>query len=313
MKVTEVFRKQGGFRLIGQYLRSGAFFTAAMQFLLLGRSRTALEILRLSASLKTRKKLNKKYRKSLEAFHERYQEPPHVSSGKIFICWFQGMEQAPEIVKTCYASVKAALPDREIVLISQENMYDHVQFPPHVQEKIDSGIITRTHLSDLLRLELLLKYGGTWIDATVFCSGGRIPDYMLHSDLFTFQLLKPGRDGKSSVISSWFITATSGNRILAATRHLLYEYWKKNTKLVDYFLLHDFFQMALEKYSDDWNRVVPFSSATPHILLLRLFQPYDETLWNAVTSQTPFHKLSYKFSDSDAQKENTYYQHILHS
>ena len=35
---------------------------------------------------------------------------------------------------------------------------------------IDSGQITKTHLSDLLRLELLIRYGGTWIDATVFCT-----------------------------------------------------------------------------------------------------------------------------------------------
>ena len=34
-------------------------------------------------------------------------------------------------------------------------------------EKHKNNIIDNTHFSDLLRLELLIKYGGTWIDASV--------------------------------------------------------------------------------------------------------------------------------------------------
>jgi hypothetical protein len=34
-------------------------------------------------------------------------------------------------------------------------------------EKYQKKIIDNTHFSDLLRLELLIKYGGTWIDASV--------------------------------------------------------------------------------------------------------------------------------------------------
>ena len=34
-------------------------------------------------------------------------------------------------------------------------------------DKYKKGIFTRTHFSDILRLELLTKYGGTWIDASV--------------------------------------------------------------------------------------------------------------------------------------------------
>ena len=72
MSLREIFIKQGGNKLIKQYIRNGTIFTAVSQFFLLGKSRTALEILRLSTQLKTRKKLEKKYTNKLREFENVY-------------------------------------------------------------------------------------------------------------------------------------------------------------------------------------------------------------------------------------------------
>lgn len=120
MDIKEVFKKQGGMNLIKQYARSGCLGTALIQFLLLGKSRTALEILRLSTQLKTKQRLEKKYRSTLNGLDRSYDSSlPHESSNKVWICWFQGMENAPAIVKKCYESVKKNLSDREIILINE--------------------------------------------------------------------------------------------------------------------------------------------------------------------------------------------------
>ena len=87
--------------------------------------------------------------------------------------------------------------------------------------------------------------------------------------------------------------------------------WEKKNDLVDYFLLHDFFQLALEAYPEHWEQVVPVSSATPHILLLRMFEPYDQSLWSVMKQQTPFHKLSYKFAPEQAAEADTFYAKLL--
>ena len=79
----------------------------------------------------------------------------------------------------------------------------------------------------------------------------------------------------------------------------------------DYFLLHDFMSIVLEKYEDAWKKVVPRDNATPHILLLRLFDQYDEEMWNAIKSQTQFHKLSYKYEKNQLKIGNTYYKMIF--
>lgn len=310
MGLIDTFKKQGGTRLLKQYWRGGALFTGIGEFILLGKSRTALEILRLSTTLKTKQKLEKKYHAVLDEFDRNYIDCPHELSNKIWICWFQGMENAPELVQRCYQSVVENNPDKEVVVITQENINDYVTFPEYIVNKWQEGIITHTHMTDLLRLELLINRGGMWLDATVLCTG-KAPDYFFNSDLFFFQSLKPGRDGHANYISSWLIEAKTNNRILLAARELCYEYWKTNDMMWDYFLLHDFMSIVLERYEDDWKKIIPRDNATPHILLLRLFDEFDADVWLAVRQQTPFHKLSYKIDDEKTLIEGTYYKKIM--
>lgn len=309
-----IFKKQGGWRLLKQYIQSGSFFTAILQFLLLGKSRIALEILRLSAHFKTKEKLQKKYYKTLNDFDKKFENNlVHQRSNKVWVCWFQGIEQAPKLVQKCYQSLLDNLTTHEIVLITASNLEDYVKFPSYIIKKWKNGEITNTHMTDLLRLELLIQYGGLWIDATVLCteSSDNIPEYYFDSDLFLYQCLKPGRDGHSHINSSWLISAKTNNKILMATRHLCYEYWKEHNSLIDYFLLHDFMAIVLEKYPEDWKAIIPVCNSHPHILLLNLFEPFDIKRWSYMKQLTPFHKLTYKFSQEEANKKNTYYNAIF--
>ena len=312
MKLISTFKKQGGFRLLKQYWKGGSLFAAVNQFIVLGKSRTALEILRLSTQLKIKQKLEKKYKKYLVRFDEKYDNAlEHKKSDKVWVCWFQGMENAPVIVKKCYESLKENLVGKEIILITSENMCEYVNMPEYIIDKWKKGQITNTHMTDLLRLELLINYGGMWIDATVLCTSKDIPDYFFDSDLFLYQSLKPGRDGQALYISSWLICAKTNNRILMAARELCYEYWKKNKDLVDYFLVHHFISIALDFYEEDWHNIMPSDNSIPHILLLRLFDKFDEEKWKHITSVTNFHKLTYKFDESQTYIEDTFYKHIM--
>lgn len=293
-------------------MKSGVFFFAIFQVLSQGFSKKSLELVRNSVDNKILGKLRRKYKAFISFNKDRILEESgnRYFSNKVWFLWLQGIEQAPDIVKYCYHSVQKNLGNRELILLTDDNYKDFVNFPVHIQEKIDSGIITKTHMSDLLRLELLTEQGGTWIDATVYLSSSEIPDYMFDSELFIFQKLKPGLDGHSKSISSWFISSCTNHPILVLTKELLYEYWKNNNSMVDYFLMHDFMELAIETYPREWKKVVPFSSSTPHILLLRLFEKFDELIWDSLISQTPIHKLTYKF-DKDQDLENCFYNHLI--
>lgn len=311
-KFIALFKKVGGKEILRQYSQAHVLLFSLIVTAILGFSKKSLEITRLAVNNRILCKMRKKYSRFISRYvssHNKKKE--RRNSRKVWVLWLQGMEKAPELVQKCYESLQKNLTDREIILLTEENYRSYVKFPDHIQSRIDDGIITRTHMSDLLRLELLNRYGGTWIDATVFCSGQNIPDYMLNSELFLFQNLKPGLDGQCTCISSWFMTACTNHPILQLTQALLYEYWKTNTKMTDYFLLHDFFQLAIEAYPEEWNQVIPFSNSVPHILLLRLFETYDDTCWKAVKDMCPFHKLTYKFDEKDTEKSETYYKTIL--
>ena len=97
--------------------------------------------------------------------------------GKIWMCWWQGEENAPEIVRACIDSVRRNAGGHEVIVITDENLSDYVHIPDWVLEKVRAGIMSRTNLSDLLRLSLLAEHGGMWLDATFFCAGS-LDEYM---------------------------------------------------------------------------------------------------------------------------------------
>lgn len=311
----EIYKKVGGREILRQYRKSHVLVYALLQTLLQGFSKKSLEIVRLSVDKKILSKLRKSYKAFIRHYVQEHEaetlEKKHADI--IWTSWLQGMENAPHIVQKCYESVQNHIRGKEIVVITEENYSDYVTFPDFILDKYKSGIISKTHFSDLLRIELLAQYGGTWMDSTVYCTGEIEQNDMLDSELFLFQCLKPGLDGHCTAISSWLMTADSNHKIILLTRALLYEYWRKHDSLADYFLLHDFFQLAIEAYPEEWNKVIPFSNSTPHILLLRLFEEYDETIWNAVRKQTGFHKLTYKFSEEQSSVRGTYYDVIFGS
>jgi len=314
MDIKSVFKKQGGVQLIKQYFFNGTLITAICEFVLLGKSRTSLEILRLSTQVKIKNKLQNQCKKEIEYFNSNYDNSlKHVSSNKVWVCWFQGIANAPDLVQKCYQSLKDNLTERDIVLITSDNMFEYVDFPDYIIHLWHQGIITNTYMTDLLRLELLINYGGMWVDATVLCTEKEqnIPKYFFESDLFMFQCLKPGRDGHTHMGSSWLLSAKTNNKILMGVRYLSYEYWKTHKRMDDYFLFHIFMTCMLESNEKEWKQIIPRDNATPHILLLRLFDQYDVEMWNVIKAQTPFHKLTYKFNDEEKEKDGTYYKKLF--
>lgn len=310
-----IFDKAGGWETIVNYARAGVFPYMLGQLLLTGKSTTSLEIMRNGIQLKVKQKLWKRYASVLKNFDKQYNEKnyPMHQGNKVWVCWMQGMDDAPALVKRCFRSLQDNIKDKEIVLLTEDNICQYVKIPDFIMEKLRKGIITRTHFSDILRVELLIQNGGTWIDATVFCSGGDIPSYMMNDNFFIFQKVKPGSDGSAINMSSWFMSAWSNHKFLLATREMLYAYWKKNNRMIDYFLLHLFMMIVKDFYKEDWNNITPFPNSLPHVLQLMQFEPFDQKKWDNACKSSPFHKLTYKVRKEDTEKTNTFYKHIMKS
>ena len=233
-------------------------------------------------------------------------------SNKIWIFWGQGIELAPQIVKTCINTVKKNITDKEIVILDFNNYKEYIDFPDYIEKKLKEEKITYTHFSDLLRIQLLTELGGIWLDATVLCTG-KIPDYILNSELFVYKNIELDKSEKENIVaSSWLISSWSNNNIIRATRDLLFEYWKKENYLSNYFLFHLFFTMATEKYEEEWKKVPTFSNVNPHILQFELLDEYNKERFNQIIEISSIHKLNRRFENKEKNKV-TYLDYIINN
>ncbi len=267
------------------------------------------EILQFHAADLVYKRMKSKYSFAIKDKSKYSKKGEKVSSKKIFVCWLQGIDKAPAIVKKCVASLAENMKDREIIIITRNNMGGYVDFPDFILDKWERGILDNTHFSELLRLQLLIKHGGTWVDSTVFCSSDNIPQVMLDAELFVFKALAH----PVYVASSWFISAQKENSILMMTRDLLFEYWKRENKLIHYFIFHIMFAIATENASREWKNVPTYSNISPHILQWELLTEYSEQRFNEIKNISPFHKLTYKLNSDKYDDPNCFYQKLIES
>ena len=182
----------------------------------------------------------------------------HIYSDNIYWCWLQGIDKAPDLYKATFNSVKKECNNHN------------------------------THFSDLLRLELLIKYGGTWIDASVLIT--KYEKIFFRQDLFFFKSVNNPRVAGSN----WFITSEKGSPILKSTRDLLYEYWRKENNLCDYFIFHLLFKLSYQKYYNDYLNMPNFSNVPVHYLQRELIKKFNYTKYLDLVENISIHKLTKK-------------------
>lgn len=181
-----------------------------------------------------------------------------------------------------------------VILLSDENIFDFVKLPEYIINKYKKGYITRQQFSDIIRLNLLIEYGGTWVDATMFATGETIPEYMLKSDLFVFQTTFLEQQTWIGRAESYYISAHSHNKILTMCRDLLYAYWRKYNIELEYFIFYEMFEIALHEFPEEWSRVVHYPRSSVLEFAAEWWKPYDHERMNEFLSRYPLHKLSYK-------------------
>lgn len=214
----------------------------------------------------------------------------------IWMYWKQGLENAPGLVQKCYKSVCRNIPRGfNIILLTEKTLGQYVDLPDYIWDKYKKGYITTTHLSDIIRLELLCMYGGCWIDATVFCSD-TIPLYMLTGDMFMFKLPSV-LSNPVLKMSSWWMFSNQSNRLVHLTKRMLYEYWQQERDIRNYFLLHIIMSKLID---EDWecrdifNGIPYFNSGNAHVLQGKLGAEYKEEDWQIIKNASCVHKLTYK-------------------
>ncbi len=233
----------------------------------------------------------------------------------IWVCWWQGEDQAPAIVKKCIDSIRQNVNGHRVIVITETNYKDYVIFPVWIEEKRKKGIISRTHYSDLLRLELLAEHGGIWVDSTFFCTGNTLEQYLSWP---VWSIKRPDYF-HASIASGYFANYSFGcdfehRSIFAIIRDFAFQYWRMNDSMIDYLFL-DYLIVLVQRYSEKVDRA--FKGITPNNpacdeLYKRLANPYDENKWQELKEDTYMFKLSWKQSyPKEKNGEKTFYGMLL--
>ena len=200
----------------------------------------------------------------------------------------------------------------EIKVVDAENWKEYVELPDYIEKKWEKKQIPPALFSDLLRLELLIKYGGTWIDSTVLCTGNvndNHNDNFLNADLFLFQYTKQGSVPVS--ISNWFITACRNNEVLRVLREMLYAYWRDYDCVLDYYIFHLFFAMISKEYPEQIAAMPHGQSQNSLMLLHHLNETFSQNKWDKLRGRVRFHKLAFRLNDDIKNNKENYFNHIL--
>lgn len=273
-----------------------------------------------SISLRYNLHRHQKIMKKLEPlFQETFNElqsshvPNRITYKKIiWVFWWQDQKNLPPISKLCYQSILKNSGNYQVILITKHNIEEYADLPKYIYQKVANQQITLTHLSDILRFNLLNRYGGLWLDLTLLA----VQDFCWIDLRNGFTVGGCPANNYFNVSGGrWtgFFIGGPVNWDLFRFMDLFFKnYWQENNSLEDYFLidyaLNYCWQNNIGQFRQVCNRGV---NLAPQLFKLQdlLNQPYNRLEVQHLLSSTPIFKLSNR-QKLDLNNKNNIFNHL---
>ncbi len=225
--------------------------------------------------------------------------------------WHQGTKEASKIIKKCLLSVKEQMKGYKQIVLDYNSIKDYVELPDRYYRLLEDKKMKIAHFSDVLRVYLLEKYGGTWIDSTIYLTD-KIPDEIMNSNFCILQKdILSDLSGNNN--SCFFIHNKEYSAHIAMMKNILDKYWAENDFVINYFMFEHISTMLSQikgELKDEWDNMPRYSAEITGELQKHLFDEFKIDEFEKIKKLTPIHKLTYKKPKKTAQK-NTYYDYIL--
>ena len=235
----------------------------------------------------------------------------------IWTLWWQGEKNAPPLVKACINSMKKNANGANVIVITKDNYENYVTIPSYIFDKHEKGYICNAVLSDIIRFHLLEKYGGLWLDATIFVSSPIPREY--YDFIFYSQHTKPQEMTcwvQNNAYHIFVIGSQPHAKLVSFTKDMFLEYWETHNTAVDYLCTDYFFYLAMQEFPEIKAEIdsLPYSSERLYDLVKVLNKPYDESYFLKLKEDCIFSKLDWhkKYKTIIKGKE-TFYKVLLSS
>ena len=246
---------------------------------------------------------------------------PPATEYQIYFCWLQGEGNLPPVVRCCYNSLRQNAGRYKIIFLDEKNFSKYVDLAPHIMDKFRAGKISRAHFSDILRVNLLERYGGLWLDATILVTEPlenhenfwRLPYFtqkFLHAiDYNHFQ----------NRLLNWCVsygrwatfiqgTAILHNPLFAFEKDFYNEYWRDFDEVIDYGLMDFAMNLAYENipFVKKEMDAVPINNVEIWALINHLGDHYPEYSLDEILENTFLHKLDWRGKSSMLREDSVF-------
>ena len=237
----------------------------------------------------------------LEEVINKYKDDDYVGereeNASIWVCWWSGEENAPDLVKQCIKSIRNNSGIHQVNIITKETFKNFLNIPKYILEKIENNEMCLAHFSDYLRTALLEKYGGLWLDATIFCST-KIPEEYFEKPFFTCK----SEAAECGYISrfrwtSFCLGGWKNNIFYRFLREALEYYWKKEISAIDYLFFDYIIETAYRNIPKIRQQINVVEINNPHRddlqAAMNRAEP-AEMFQKIIDDDTVFYKLSWR-------------------
>jgi hypothetical protein len=200
---------------------------------------------------------------------------------KIFILWFQGLENAPYVVQKCIESWKYYNPSWKVIILHEQNLHKYMDI--HI---FKHGKYKLKKLALLIQYAILQKYGGVWCNATTFCNMS-LNEWLynyINQDFFAYR-----RPGINKYMSTLFMYANKNSYIIQKLYEKTLLYYKMDRTLENIFHIlyitdHNFHKL--------WESIICIN-----IIQQGVYNKQPKTCMYK-NKNIPFYKLTYNYEST---------------
>lgn len=160
----------------------------------------------------------------------------NVPVNRIVWMFWHDWNEAPEIAAKSVISWRVNNPAWTVRALSWSTIERWLD--QDFVNKVHALDIVIQHKSDLVRLELIHRYGGVWADATSFCAWP-LDDWIddcTEKGFFAFRR-DPSRTPRRP-IANWFLAGHAGSELISRLHQSVWKYWENRRSSADYFWFH---------------------------------------------------------------------------
>ena len=261
------------------------------------------------------KYLEKRFSKLLNCYAA---EPTdsHSSEGFIPKCywtmWWQGEENMPEIIRRCMISKELSLGSH-IIIVTKDNYREYLDIPMILEKKLEKKQIRLAHFADIIRIMLLEKYGGIWLDASILCMHN-LPDAVFEQPFFSIRSAYDSHYVSEARWTTFAIGGTKGNVLFRFLKDFFLEYLETGKPFIDYFMFDCAIMLAYKNipFVHEEVDLLPESKTDCYWLNEHLNDNVDNML-EELLNVYPLQKIGWQRYIDDLPGTGSVYEYVVQS